>query len=222
MAGSPIEPDLSRRNAMSRAATLREALENEIAAGILRAGDRLDEVQLATRFNVSRTPVREALHQLASSGLIELRPHRGAVVARVAPDRLVGCVRRDGGARRDVRAPCGPPPDGCGPGSASEGAPELREGSDDEGRGPLLLRERTVPPRALPGQPEPVSCRRGDPPSQPAQAVSTAAASHERADRNLDRRARAGPSPPFLTATDPAPKSALGRISSCRASASPI
>jgi DNA-binding GntR family transcriptional regulator len=74
---------------MSRAVTLREALENEIATGMLRAGDRLDEVQLVTRFNVSRTPVREALHQLASSGLIELRPHRGAVVARIAPDRLV-------------------------------------------------------------------------------------------------------------------------------------
>lgn len=73
----------------SRAAALRDALENEIATGVLRAGDRLDEAQLAARFGVSRTPVREALHQLASSGLIEQRPRRGAVVAQASPERLV-------------------------------------------------------------------------------------------------------------------------------------
>lgn len=73
----------------AKRSALREALENEIATGMLRAGDRLDEVQLATRFGVSRTPVREALHQLATTGLIELRPRRGAVVAHITPDRLV-------------------------------------------------------------------------------------------------------------------------------------
>jgi len=73
----------------SRAATLRDALETEIVTGVLRAGDRLDEVQLAARFGVSRTPVREALHQLAASGLVEARPRRGAVVAQISPDRLV-------------------------------------------------------------------------------------------------------------------------------------
>lgn len=40
---------------------LREALEDDIIAGRLRPGQRLDEAGLAERFGVSRTPIREAL-----------------------------------------------------------------------------------------------------------------------------------------------------------------
>ena len=43
---------------------LRKALEDEIVTGHLAPGTRLDEVSLATRFKVSRTPIREALNQL--------------------------------------------------------------------------------------------------------------------------------------------------------------
>lgn len=68
----------------SRASRLRYEIEEEIATGRLRPGDRLDEASLAQRFGVSRTPIREALQQLATAGLIEIRPHRGAVVG--APD----------------------------------------------------------------------------------------------------------------------------------------
>ena len=57
------------------------ALEQEIVTGVLPPGGRLDEASLATRFGVSRTPVREALNQLASTGLVEVRPRRGATVA---------------------------------------------------------------------------------------------------------------------------------------------
>jgi len=63
--------------------TLKTKLEREIVAGLLKPGARLDEVSLAERFQVSRTPVREALLQLSSMGLVELRPRRGAVVARI-------------------------------------------------------------------------------------------------------------------------------------------
>jgi DNA-binding GntR family transcriptional regulator len=53
-------------------------------------GAALDEMELARRFHVSRTPVREAIRQLAASGLIEARAHRGAVVARPSGERLAG------------------------------------------------------------------------------------------------------------------------------------
>lgn len=56
-------------------------LEQEIVTGLLTPGERLDEASLAARFGVSRTPVREALNQLASTGLVEVRPRRGAAVA---------------------------------------------------------------------------------------------------------------------------------------------
>lgn len=52
-------------------------LEEEILTGHWRPGDRLEEVMLAERYGVSRTPIREALLQLSASGLIENRPRRG-------------------------------------------------------------------------------------------------------------------------------------------------
>src|SRR5437763_14633964 len=64
------------------AETLRSQLADEIVRGVLQPGATLDETDLARRFAVSRTPVREAIRQLAASGLIETRPHRGSAVAR--------------------------------------------------------------------------------------------------------------------------------------------
>ena len=69
--------------------TLRDEIENEILTGQWQPGDRLDEVALANRYGVSRTPIREALLQLSAAGLIEVRPRRGAVVASVGPERLI-------------------------------------------------------------------------------------------------------------------------------------
>lgn len=68
---------------------LREAIEEEVAIGKLRPGTHLDEAELAARFGVSRTPIRETLSLLAGEGLVELRPRRGAVVAQLSPRRLV-------------------------------------------------------------------------------------------------------------------------------------
>ena len=75
---------------MSRLAEqLRESIEEDIATGKLAPGAHLDEVQLASQFGVSRTPVREALNMLAGEGLVEARPRRGTVVAELSPHRLV-------------------------------------------------------------------------------------------------------------------------------------
>ena len=69
---------------------LRLQLADEIVRGALVPGAPLDEMELARRFQVSRTPVREAIRQLAASGLIEARAHRAAVVARPSEQRLIG------------------------------------------------------------------------------------------------------------------------------------
>lgn len=67
---------------------LRDEIENAIISNTFGPGTRLDEVQLATRFGVSRTPVREALMQLNAIGLVEIRPRRGAVVIDPGPHRI--------------------------------------------------------------------------------------------------------------------------------------
>lgn len=59
---------------------VRQIIENDIVEGRLPLGARLDEGSLAKRFEVSRTPVREALLQLSAIGLVEIRPRRGAIV----------------------------------------------------------------------------------------------------------------------------------------------
>jgi DNA-binding GntR family transcriptional regulator len=75
---------------ITRAEELRLMLADEIVSGQLEPGAPLDETELAHRFRVSRTPVREALRQLVASGLVDARAHRGAVVAHPDPERLAG------------------------------------------------------------------------------------------------------------------------------------
>src|ERR1700759_3559307 len=75
---------------VTRAEELRLQLADEIVRGTLAPGAPLDETDIARRFNVSRTPVREALRQLVASGLVDSRAHRGAVVARPSIERLTG------------------------------------------------------------------------------------------------------------------------------------
>ena len=72
--------------------TLTEKLATAIADGILNGslppGLRLDEIGLAQQHGVSRTPVREALRQLTMSGLIDMRPRKGAVVSKATPEQV--------------------------------------------------------------------------------------------------------------------------------------
>ena len=64
-------------------------LEELILQGEFVDGDRLDEIRLAERFSVSRTPVREAFQKLAQSGLIEQIPRRGVFVRLPGPVELI-------------------------------------------------------------------------------------------------------------------------------------
>ena len=67
----------------SAAASIEKDLRRAIIELELLPGSRLSEQDIATRRGVSRQPVREALIRLANSRLIEIRPHRGTVVARI-------------------------------------------------------------------------------------------------------------------------------------------
>lgn len=67
---------------------VRLALADEIVRGVIGPGVSLDEVSIAERFGVSRTPVREAIRQLEAIGFVEARPHRGAVVPLFTPEKL--------------------------------------------------------------------------------------------------------------------------------------
>lgn len=83
---------MSKRKGLVRAGTtvdqMVRAIADHIVTGALKPGDKLDEVPLAARFQVSRTPIREALGQLSAMGLVDRRPNRGAIVAVVTHDHL--------------------------------------------------------------------------------------------------------------------------------------
>ncbi len=68
---------------------VREALEQMIVTGEFADGERLDEIRLAEKFHVSRTPLREAFQMLAGSGLVELLPRRGAFVRHPAFHEMI-------------------------------------------------------------------------------------------------------------------------------------
>lgn len=72
-----------------RADLIAESLEEEILDGTFETGTRLDEVRLAERYGVSRTPLREAFQRLALSGLVEQVPHRGVFVRQPGPVELL-------------------------------------------------------------------------------------------------------------------------------------
>jgi len=69
---------------------IRRGLAERIISGALPPGTALDETQLAAEFAVSRTPVREALRLLASSGLVDQKAHAKALVAKPDEQELAG------------------------------------------------------------------------------------------------------------------------------------
>lgn len=72
-----------------RADIIAQELEQMIFSGQFSDGDRLDENKLASRFGVSRTPVREAFQKLSLSGLVEQLPRRGVFVRQPGPVELL-------------------------------------------------------------------------------------------------------------------------------------
>ena len=65
-----------------------ERLRDDIFSGRIREGDRLRETELATRFEVSRGPIREAIQQLTWEGIVETDRNKGALVSSPAPNEI--------------------------------------------------------------------------------------------------------------------------------------
>ena len=95
-----------KRDKMQPMPTISTRIYKELAAQIIRGalspGQKLEEMQLAAQFGVSRTPVREALRELAARGFIDLIPRRGGVVTRIGLEQLVDMME----AECEVEALC--------------------------------------------------------------------------------------------------------------------
>lgn len=77
-----------RKSQIERHQTLREKIlemiRDAILKGTMKPGERVSEPDLAERFGISRTPIREAFRQLESEGYLEVIPRKGAVVASLS------------------------------------------------------------------------------------------------------------------------------------------
>lgn len=73
----------------SLSSVLEQEIEALIIQGALVAGERINELQLAERFGVSRSPIRDALRALEAAGLVEQVPNRGLFIRRVDTTRAV-------------------------------------------------------------------------------------------------------------------------------------
>jgi len=79
------EPDILKISRHTLHGELVERLRDMIIEGQLPPGSRINEVQLGAKLGVSRTPLREAIKFVASEGLIELVPGRGALIKVLTP-----------------------------------------------------------------------------------------------------------------------------------------
>ncbi|MCZ7588427.1 MAG: GntR family transcriptional regulator [Gaiella sp.] len=93
-----LDPEAGFRDAVARigvvstistkADDIAGVLEDEIVAGLIPPGTVLRQETLSERFDVSRTPVREALRRLAALGLVSFEPNRGVRVRSISADEL--------------------------------------------------------------------------------------------------------------------------------------
>jgi DNA-binding GntR family transcriptional regulator len=79
---------MSQPPKVSRSTEIKAVLEAEIERGALVPGAALDERALAARFNVSRTPIREALQQLAAQQYVNIVPRQGVFVTKMTVPQL--------------------------------------------------------------------------------------------------------------------------------------
>ena len=86
-----------------RADQIADTLEQLVFAGEFQDGDRLDELKLAEQFHVSRTPIREALQVLVTSGMAEQIQRRGVFIRQPGPVELMEMFE----TMAEIEAVCG-------------------------------------------------------------------------------------------------------------------
>lgn len=77
----------------TRSLSVTESLREQLLAGVFPPESRLQEVALAERMQVSRTPIREALRVLAQDGLLTYQPNKGYLVRRFELDDILKVFR---------------------------------------------------------------------------------------------------------------------------------
>jgi DNA-binding GntR family transcriptional regulator len=77
---SPANPDAAPKQ------RVQDAIRHDIIFGTLAAGTRITEAALATKYGISRVPVREALHALEAEGFVESKPYAGSTVCAIPVD----------------------------------------------------------------------------------------------------------------------------------------
>ncbi|WP_189681939.1 GntR family transcriptional regulator [Seohaeicola zhoushanensis] len=95
--------NISAPEPRSRSDQIAQILEDQILMGRFAPGARLDEVSLAEEHKVSRTPIREAFHRLAQSGLVVQQPRRGVFVRTASPVEILEMFE----VMAEVEAACG-------------------------------------------------------------------------------------------------------------------
>jgi DNA-binding GntR family transcriptional regulator len=85
---TPTQVTLAQVRGTSLGALIRDEVLRQIVSGQLSVGSRINEPDVAGKLGVSRVPVREALRELASSGLVESRKHSGVFVRKASAQEI--------------------------------------------------------------------------------------------------------------------------------------
>ena len=85
---STIVSDSTREKTLPLTAHLETEIERLILGGELEPGERLNELQLSSRFGTSRGPLREAMRSLQARGLVEIVPNQGMYVRSISLEEV--------------------------------------------------------------------------------------------------------------------------------------
>jgi DNA-binding GntR family transcriptional regulator len=79
---------LSKIHYKTRTEAVLDLIKEDILSGVLKSGEPLRQSSLAEKYQVSRIPIREALLQLESQGLVQMEAHKGAIVTQISIEEI--------------------------------------------------------------------------------------------------------------------------------------